>query len=308
MTSVYQKRTRQQTPPHYRIFTEDDLRDAFGKFGNITHAWTAKNPPGFAFIEFDDQHAVEEAKNSMDGQTLMNRTIRVDYARQRNDGGGCCRRDENADPATTGEHTAAGYASYGAGASGGTTGDRVGVAVVNDNGKRTYDYLRQVQPAANDDKNGHGGARPGNGNGHGYENGYGSGAGYTTAGGRGYGGTSYGDNNGGGECRSPPGRCVGHSNGGGRHTPPTSGAGRRSPPMGAGSGRGGYSPPWQGGGGGGGGGRSWNSYPAGGYGESAPRGRGGQSSPPTVWDNGGNGSEGRGFGGRGRSPPMQGRW
>jgi RNA recognition motif-containing protein len=44
---------------------EDDLRDAFGKFGGIQKIWVARKPPGFAFVDFDDTRDAEDAVAEM---------------------------------------------------------------------------------------------------------------------------------------------------------------------------------------------------------------------------------------------------
>lgn len=48
--------------------TEQMLEDNFSKFGSVRSVWMAKNPPGFAFVEFDDPGAANDAVSSMDGQ------------------------------------------------------------------------------------------------------------------------------------------------------------------------------------------------------------------------------------------------
>jgi hypothetical protein len=31
-----------------------EIEDAFGKYGPLKNVWVARNPPGFAFVEFED--------------------------------------------------------------------------------------------------------------------------------------------------------------------------------------------------------------------------------------------------------------
>ena len=38
-----------------------DLEDAFSKYGKIMKVWVAHQPPGFAFIDFDDERDAEDA-------------------------------------------------------------------------------------------------------------------------------------------------------------------------------------------------------------------------------------------------------
>merc|ERR1712166_1680603 len=49
---------------------ERDLQDSFGKFGNIKTVWIARNPPGFAFITYDDPRDANDAKEDMNGKEL----------------------------------------------------------------------------------------------------------------------------------------------------------------------------------------------------------------------------------------------
>ena len=47
---------------------EKDLEDAFSKYGRIEKIWVARKPPGFAFIDFDDQRDAEDAVEEMNGK------------------------------------------------------------------------------------------------------------------------------------------------------------------------------------------------------------------------------------------------
>ena len=70
--------------------TEDDLREAFGSFGQITSVKLIKDKfsgesRGFAFVEMQGK---QEAKSAMDGlnnKELKGKTIIVNEARERND-------------------------------------------------------------------------------------------------------------------------------------------------------------------------------------------------------------------------------
>lgn len=44
-----------------------ELEDAFAKYGPLRNVWVARNPPGFAFIEFEDPRDVEDAVRGLDG-------------------------------------------------------------------------------------------------------------------------------------------------------------------------------------------------------------------------------------------------
>ena len=32
-----------------------EIEDSFSKYGPLRHVWLARNPPGFAFVEFEDE-------------------------------------------------------------------------------------------------------------------------------------------------------------------------------------------------------------------------------------------------------------
>lgn len=62
---------------------KEDLEREFSKFGNLTKVWVARNPPGFAFIEFEDDQDANEAIKEMNGATINGSEIRVDISRGR---------------------------------------------------------------------------------------------------------------------------------------------------------------------------------------------------------------------------------
>lgn len=62
---------------------KEDLEREFGKYGNLTKVWVARNPPGFAFIEFEDDQDANEAIKEMNGATINGSEIRVDISRGR---------------------------------------------------------------------------------------------------------------------------------------------------------------------------------------------------------------------------------
>lgn len=73
--------------------TEDSLREAFGEMGNVVdvHIVTDRDtgmPRGFAFVEMGSASEAQQAVESMDGQELDGRAIRVNEATPRPSGGG----------------------------------------------------------------------------------------------------------------------------------------------------------------------------------------------------------------------------
>lgn len=67
---------------------KEDLEVEFGKYGKLTSAWVAFNPPGFAFIEFEDESDAQEAVASMNGTDFMGSKIRVEISPNRGRGRG----------------------------------------------------------------------------------------------------------------------------------------------------------------------------------------------------------------------------
>eukprot|EP00884_Botryococcus_braunii_P014426 jgi/Botrbrau1/22985/Bobra.0030s0051.1 len=61
---------------------ERDLEEEFTKFGTLRSVWVARNPPGFAFVDFDDMKDAEDAVQRMDGF----RGWRVEFSRKRDRG------------------------------------------------------------------------------------------------------------------------------------------------------------------------------------------------------------------------------
>ncbi|MFC2032603.1 RNA recognition motif domain-containing protein [Chloroflexota bacterium] len=75
--------------------TEEDLRQEFGAFGEVTSVSVITDrdsgrPKGFGFVEMGTKSEAEAAITSLNGKTLKDRTIVVNEARPRTDnrGGG----------------------------------------------------------------------------------------------------------------------------------------------------------------------------------------------------------------------------
>lgn len=67
---------------------KEDLEREFGKFGTLTKVWVARNPPGFAFIEFEDDQDANEAIKEMNGAMINGAEIKCDLSRGRSRDGG----------------------------------------------------------------------------------------------------------------------------------------------------------------------------------------------------------------------------
>ena len=47
--------------------TEKELEHAFSYYGALKSIWVAHNPPGFAFVEFEDPRDADDAVRALDG-------------------------------------------------------------------------------------------------------------------------------------------------------------------------------------------------------------------------------------------------
>jgi RNA recognition motif-containing protein len=76
-----------------RDATEDDLRAAFAAFGQVATVNIIKDrfsgePRGFGFVEMPTRSEAQSAINSLNGKELKGRTLTVNEARPRTEGGG----------------------------------------------------------------------------------------------------------------------------------------------------------------------------------------------------------------------------
>ncbi|XP_054263422.1 serine/arginine-rich splicing factor 7-like isoform X1 [Macrosteles quadrilineatus] len=60
--------------------SKQDLEEAFSYYGPIRNVWVARNPPGFAFVEFEDPRDAEDAVRGLDGRTVCGRRVRVEMS------------------------------------------------------------------------------------------------------------------------------------------------------------------------------------------------------------------------------------
>jgi RNA recognition motif-containing protein len=73
--------------------TEEELREIFEKHGTlvsvkvITDRETGRSR-GFGFVEYEDASSATEAQNSVNGQQLGGRDLRVNEAHDKREGGG----------------------------------------------------------------------------------------------------------------------------------------------------------------------------------------------------------------------------
>lgn len=50
---------------------KNELERAFGSYGPLRTVWIARNPPGFAFVEFEDPRDADDAVRGLDGKSVL---------------------------------------------------------------------------------------------------------------------------------------------------------------------------------------------------------------------------------------------
>ncbi|XP_011495995.1 PREDICTED: RNA-binding protein 1-like isoform X1 [Ceratosolen solmsi marchali] len=70
--------------------SKHEIESAFSKYGPLRNVWVARNPPGFAFVEFEDPRDAEDAVRGLDGTHCCGTRVRVEMSsgRSRRGGGG----------------------------------------------------------------------------------------------------------------------------------------------------------------------------------------------------------------------------
>ncbi|KAI7698010.1 hypothetical protein SSS_01158 [Sarcoptes scabiei] len=67
---------------------KSDVENAFSKFGPLKNVWVARNPPGFAFVEFEDSRDAEDSVRALDGTRIGGNRVRVEMSHGRSRRGG----------------------------------------------------------------------------------------------------------------------------------------------------------------------------------------------------------------------------
>ncbi|XP_064602701.1 RNA-binding protein 1-like isoform X2 [Liolophura sinensis] len=59
---------------------KQELEDVFSRYGRLKNVWVARNPPGFAFVEFEDHRDAEDACKALDGTRINGRRVKVEMS------------------------------------------------------------------------------------------------------------------------------------------------------------------------------------------------------------------------------------
>ena len=62
---------------------KEDLEGEFTKYGKLNSVWVAFNPPGFAFVEFENRNDAEKACDIMNGSEILGSQLRVEISKGR---------------------------------------------------------------------------------------------------------------------------------------------------------------------------------------------------------------------------------
>ncbi|XP_068598331.1 serine/arginine-rich splicing factor 3a [Brachionichthys hirsutus] len=57
-----------------------ELERTFGYYGSLRSVWVARNPPGFAFVEFEDHRDASDAVRELDGRSICGCRVRVELS------------------------------------------------------------------------------------------------------------------------------------------------------------------------------------------------------------------------------------
>jgi len=70
-----------------RAIQKEDLEEKFGKFGRVVSVWVARQPPGFAFVEFEDERDAEDAIREMNNKEILGCEVTCEPSRGPRDRG-----------------------------------------------------------------------------------------------------------------------------------------------------------------------------------------------------------------------------
>lgn len=50
--------------------SKDEIEEAFERYGRLRNVFVARNPPGFAFVEYENSKDAEDSVRALDGRYL----------------------------------------------------------------------------------------------------------------------------------------------------------------------------------------------------------------------------------------------
>lgn len=57
-----------------------EVEKEFGYYGKLVSVWIARRPPGFGYIEFEDERDAKDAIKDLDGRSVFGRRIKVELS------------------------------------------------------------------------------------------------------------------------------------------------------------------------------------------------------------------------------------
>jgi len=59
---------------------ESEIEYVFSKYGSLKNVWVARNPPGFAFVEFEDSRDAKDAVKGLNSTKICGRRVKVEMS------------------------------------------------------------------------------------------------------------------------------------------------------------------------------------------------------------------------------------
>lgn len=85
---MYQQDRRDNVPLECKVYvgnlgsgaSRNELEKEFKYFGRLVNVWVARNPPGFAYVEYEHPEDAKDAVQEMDGKLLCGKRIRCEMS------------------------------------------------------------------------------------------------------------------------------------------------------------------------------------------------------------------------------------